>query len=146
MTHFETFVDAFSALDANSRLLDGDYVVIPPSKSSGYESTPKNALTFAEMGVDGVHFAVLTRNGSVRDDSPVVQVSPMDSEDVHLMAESFLEFLAVGCGVSMQQIDLVFAAERAGGHALVPFVTDHFQRSRFFSEEREVRRFLAGSE
>src|SRR5438093_307787 len=99
MTHFETFVDAFSSLEAHSRLLDGDCVIIPPSADSGYKSTPKNALTFASMGVDGVHYAVVTRGGSVRDDSPVVQVSPMDSDDVVRLADSFLEYLADGCGV-----------------------------------------------
>lgn len=136
MTHFESFVNAFSSLDAHSRLLDGDYVIIPPSADSGYKSTPKDALTFASMGVDGVHYAILTRGGSVRDDSPVVQVSPMDSDDAVLLADSFLEYLAVGCGVSVQQMGLIFTAERAGSRALVPFLTKHFRRSRLFSEER----------
>ncbi len=135
-THFQTFIDAFAAVEQRSRLLAGDDVLCPPSEDYGYESTPKNAVTFAAMGVDGVHYAILKRDGQVRDDSPVVHVSPMDSDDLTIMAESFLLFLAVGCGVSARKMQSVFDAERSGKHQLVAFLSEHFDRYRLLGEER----------
>ena len=115
-SHFQTFIDAFATLDPRSRLLAGDEVLWPPRENSGYQSTPTNAVTFASMGVDGVHYAILKRDGQVRDDSPVVYVSPMDSDDLTILAESLLSFLAVGCGVSARKMQSVFNAERSGKH------------------------------
>ena len=126
-THFETFIDAFGALPMSSRVLDGDTILCPPSEDYGYQSTPKNALTFASMGVDGVHYAILKRGGSVRDDSPVVQVSPMDSDDVTVLGESFLRYLADGCGVSDEEMVAVFETQRAGESRLVSFLVEHFR-------------------
>src|SRR6266446_6439094 len=130
LTHFETFIDAFAALTEPSRVLDGDTILCPASEDYGYQSTPKNALTFASMGVDGVHYAILKCRGAVRDDSPVVQISPMDSDDVLILAESFLQYLADGCGVSAQQTQIFFDAQRAGKPALIPFIVAHFRRDR----------------
>jgi hypothetical protein len=93
-------------------------------------------VTFAAMGVDGVHYAILKIDGQVRDDSPVVHVSPMDSDDITVMAESFLSFLAVGCGVSPREMQAVFEAERSGGSQLVPFLSEHFDCYRLLGEER----------
>jgi hypothetical protein len=135
-THFETFIKAFCALDTDSRFLDGDYILCPPSEDFGYENTPRNALTFASMGVDGVHYAVLRLKGAIRDDSPVVQVSPMDSDDVLVLAESFLQYLADGCQVPTQTLLGVFEAERKGNTQLVPFLTTHFEASRLLDDER----------
>src|SRR5438105_551065 len=128
--HFQTFIDAFAAVDQRSRLLAGDDVLCPPSEDFGYQSTPKNAVTFASMGVDGVHYAILKLDGQVRDDSPVVHVSPMDSNDLTVMAESFLSFLTIGCGVSAREMQSVFDAERSGEHRLVEFLSQHFDRYR----------------
>ena len=128
VTHFQTFIDAFALIEKQDRLLAGDFVICPPSNDFGYQSTPKNALTFATMGVDGVHYAVLTINGIVRDDSPVVQVSPMDSEDVFILAGSFLNYLADGCDVSTRKMQAVFKEERAGKHTLIAFLNEHFDR------------------
>ncbi len=121
-THFQTFINAFAVLERRSRLLAGDDVLCPPSKDYGYQSTPKNSLTFAAMGVDGVHYAILKVDGEVRDDLPVVQVSPMDSEDIVVLAESFLSFLADGCDVSLDEMQAVFDGERTGKRQLVPFL------------------------
>jgi len=120
------------------RVLDGDDVLVPPVEDFGYPSTPRNALTFASMGVDGVHYAVLKRGGMVRDDSPVIQVSPMDSDGVLVLAESFLQYLAGGCGISSRQLEIVFSAQRAGKRALLPFIAEHFRRARLISEERNA--------
>jgi hypothetical protein len=136
ITHFEIFIRAFAVLDERSRVLDGDNVLCPPSEDYGYQSTPKNALTFASMGVDGVHYAILKRDGVVRDDSPVVHVSPMDSDDITVLAESFLRYLADGCRVSEEQMEAVLEAERAGKPELVDFLSERFDGSSLLAEER----------
>jgi hypothetical protein len=136
LTHFQTFVDSFTTLDKDARRLAGDYILCPPSEDYGYQSTPKNSLTFAAMGVDGVHYAILRICGHVRDDSPVVYVSPMDSRDVAVLAESFLAFLANGCGVPLRKMQAVFGAERSGKRKLVPFLSKHFDFDRLLGEER----------
>ena len=129
-------MNAFARLDKRLRLLSGDYVLCPPSDDYGYQSTPRNALTFAEMAVDGVHYAILTIDGVVRDDSPVVQVSPMDSNDVIVLAGSFLLYLADGCQVSTRKMQEVIDAERASECRLVQFLAERFDGSRLFVEER----------
>ena len=129
-------MDTFAALDEDSRIFDGDHIICPPSGDYYCESTPKNALTFSEMGVDGVHYAILMLGGVVRDDSPVVQVSPMDSDDVIVVAESFLHYLAAGCGVSTEKMQSLFDAERAGRHQLLPFLSEHFDGIKLLAEER----------
>jgi hypothetical protein len=141
-THFQAFMNAYATLDKRSRLLAGDYVLCPPSEDYGYQNTPRNALTFAEMGVDGVHYAILTIDGVVRDDSPVVQVSPMDSNDVIVLAGSFLRYLADGCRVSLQKMRAIFEAEDASEHKLVPFLSEHFDGSRLLGEGR-IRKLTA---
>src|SRR5262249_59563338 len=99
---FDIFLKAAAAADGF--LLDGDSVVVPPDPDYGYNSTPRNALTFAVVGCDGVHYAILTFDGKARHDSPVVQVSPMDPKDVLVLAPSFLKYLADGCGVSAERM------------------------------------------
>ena len=135
-THFDTFINAFDALDPTSRVPDGDEIVYPPNTEVDYESTPRNAVTFAWMGVDGVHYAILKVGGVVRDDSLVVQVSPMDSDDVTVLAGSFLEYLADGCEVSSEDMLGVIEAERAGEQQLVPFLRQRFDGSRLLHEHR----------
>jgi hypothetical protein len=135
-THFQTFIDAYSAINERERELGGDYVLCPPEDDFGYSSTPKNALTFARMGVDGVHWAILKIDGEVKDDSPIVYVSPMDSHDVTIMAESLLDFLAFGCRVSPSKMEAVFDAERSGSHRLFSFLTKHFQRDGLLADDR----------
>jgi len=135
-TYFQTFIDAFATLDPRSRLLAGDEVLWPPRENSGYQSTPTNAVTFASMGVDGVHYVILKIDGQVRDDSPVAQVSPMDSNDITMIADSFLSFLADGCKVSKQKMKTVLDGERAGKRGLVAVLSEHFDLSRLLGEER----------
>lgn len=135
-THFQTFIDAFTAVDRRFRLLDGDDVLCPPSEDYGYLSTPKNAVTFAAMGVDGVHFAILKRDGQVRDDSPVVHVSPMDSDDLIVVADSLLLFLAIGCNVPTEKMQEVLEEELTGRRQLVAFLSAHFDRHRLLRQER----------
>jgi hypothetical protein len=136
MTHFDLFIRAFAVLDECSRVLDGDYILCPPSEDYGYQSTPKNALTFASMGVDGVHYAILMRDGVARNDSPVVQVSPMDSDDITVLAVSFIHHLASGCRASEEQMEAIFEAERTGKPELVDFLSERFDVSTLLAEER----------
>jgi len=138
LSYFDIFIKAFAALDDRSRVLDGDRILCPPSEDFGYQSTPKNALTFASMGCDGVHYAILKRDGLARDDSPVVQFSPMDSNDITVLASSFLRYLADGCGVSEEQMEAVFEAERAGRAELVDFLSARFDGVTLLAEERTV--------
>jgi len=142
MTHLEIFLNAFKTNGELTGAFNGNTVLIPPVKDFGYRSTPLNALTFASMDVDGVHYAVLTQNGNVSNASPVIQVSPMDEEDVIILAPSFLDYLADGCGVSKEKIESVFAAEIDGKRQLVHFLLTHFENVRMLDEER-IRDLLA---
>jgi hypothetical protein len=135
-TYFETFIDAFAGLTAPLRILDGDTVLCPPSEDFGYQSTPKNAITFADMGVDGVHYAILKLEGAVRDDSPVIYVSPMDSDDITVLGESLVGYLADGCGVCHEEMKMIFEADRAGKPQLVAFLTGHFRHNQLLEEQR----------
>ncbi len=71
-TYFQTFLDAIRDLP-DKQVLGDEWVLFPPNPDYGYDSTPKNALTFAIMGVDGLHYAILTIGGVIRDDSPVIE-------------------------------------------------------------------------
>jgi hypothetical protein len=129
-TYFETYLRALDACGDPQGVLGEEWVLHPPHPDYGYESTPRNALTFGTMGVDGVHYAILKVDGVVDDDSPVIQVCPMDFSDLYqVLAESFLTFLAVGCAVSRREMESVFATERAGEQTLVPFLKQRFKMS-----------------
>lgn len=147
MTCFETFVRAVEKTAECERdgVLGGEYLVFPPNPDYGYEATPRNALTFACMGVDGVHYAILTIDGAVCDESPVIHVSPMDfSEPYAVLGECFVSYLAAACGVTRRAMEAVFEEERAGRRVLVPFLKEHFVHSRLYDEERlrSLDRFL----
>src|SRR5215471_12430543 len=72
---FELFVRAVAQATDRRGVLGEDEIVFPPESDFGYESTPRNALTFGAMGVDGVHFAILKIAGAVTDESPVIHIS-----------------------------------------------------------------------
>jgi hypothetical protein len=112
--------------------------VYPTREKYGYEATPRNAVTFGAMGVDVVHYAILRVGGVIEDDSPVIQVAPMDFSDPYsLLAESFLEYLAVGCAVPASEMQRVFDTEREHGNALVEFLREHFDHSRLWHSDRD---------
>ncbi len=58
-TYFETFLQAVEATSERDGILGSDYIVYPPNPDYGYDATPRNAVTFAAMGVDGVHYTLL---------------------------------------------------------------------------------------
>ncbi len=89
------------------------------------------------MGVDGVHYAVLTMEGAVTDESPVIQVCPMDFDDPYqVLGENFFGFLADGCGVSREAMSDVFAGERAGTPTLVAYLRERMDMSRLSDDQR----------
>lgn len=132
-THFDSFITIVKEQAAATELLDGWDVLIPPSRDFGYESTPANALIFAALYVDGVHQAILLDNGRVTDWSAVVYVSPMDSDDLFVIADTFLNYLAVGCGVAPSEID---AHLRSGSPELVQLLRTSFRQEPLLDEER----------
>lgn len=133
---FELFTEAFASVEKPSRMLDECLVLCPPVEDFGYESTPVNAVPFLWMGVDGVHCVILKLDGQVRDDSPILDVSPMDADDLCVLAPSLKEFLAVGCGVSTADIAKCFDEERMGRSVLVNFLSPRFQRRRLMGTAR----------
>jgi hypothetical protein len=138
MTLFDTFVRAVAQAADREGVLGKDRIVFPPTPDFGYEwCAPQNALTFAAMGVDGVHYAILKIDGAVTDESPVIHVSPMDfSEPYAVLGKTFLNYLAVGCGVADSEMEAVFAAERTCSEKLVPFLKAHFDHSRLYNKTR----------
>lgn len=133
MTDFETFVAAIERLDEQERftVLGGECPVIPPDDNFGYALTPIAGVVFAMMGVDGVHYAILKRDGEIRNDSPVVHVSPMDSDSPYaLLGHTFVGYLSTVCGVTENAIRDVLDRERSGKKALATFLRDRFDHSR----------------
>jgi hypothetical protein len=136
VTPFETFTAALAACEDRRGVLGGDDPVFPPSDDFGYDCTPRNAVTFAQMGVDGVHYAVLKLAGVVRDQSPVIQVSPTDDPPVVILAESFLAYLAEGCGVTRSEMEAVLKDERHGKGGLLKTIAARFDGHRLMIAQR----------
>ncbi|HEY2527733.1 MAG TPA: hypothetical protein VGJ20_07235 [Xanthobacteraceae bacterium] len=137
MTLFDTFVRAVARAADRRGVLGDDEIVFPPEPDFGYGSTPRNALTFAMMGCDGVHYAILKIEGAVTDESPVIHVSPMDfSEPYAVLGETFLDYLAAACDVTHSEMKAVFTAERTCGEELVPFLKAHFLHTGSRSSKR----------
>jgi hypothetical protein len=136
---FTLFLKAVEHLPPGTRILGDEDVVFPPELGSGYSATPLNALVFGRMGVDGVHYAILTENGHVQEDSPVVTVSPMDFESsLYVTAKDFGDYLATGCGVDRSTLEEVLRQEEEGQRALVPFLASNFDQSRLLEDESRV--------
>jgi hypothetical protein len=136
-THFDTFVRAIGAANDRRGVLGEERLEYPPREDYGYQATPKNALTFGSMGVDCVHYAILRIDGKIDDFSPVVQIAPMDfSEPYSLLANSFLEYLAVGCGVTTAEMQNIFELEREEKPSLVEFLKKRFDHSRLWESNR----------
>lgn len=135
-TDFQIFIEAFSRLKEEDRRLDEDFILCPPVEDYGYQSTPRNALTFSEMRVDGDHEAILKIDGAIRNDSPVIHVSPMDPEDVFVVADSFLSYLADACRVDLEEMRQIIDRERSGKNVLVPYLSNRFDGTVLLDESR----------
>jgi hypothetical protein len=136
-TAFLTFLRAVSATNDRDGILGSNYLVYPPTPDFGYDATPRNALTFAAMGVDGVHYAIVTTRGVTDDASPVIEICPMDFDQVYaVLGESFLDYLATGCGVGAAEMESILDTERATGNHLIPFLRERFRHSRMLGDAR----------
>lgn len=67
------------------------------TNEGGYYCTPKNAVTFASLGVDGIHFCIIPdENDLTLESSPVYVVSPMDfGNHVNIIARNFYDFISL---------------------------------------------------
>jgi hypothetical protein len=69
-----------------------------PPKNAGYRSTPVNSITFASIGVDGIHFGSITDADVVDPMAPVVLTIPMAFEDPnYIVGNTLYDFLCFGC-------------------------------------------------
>jgi hypothetical protein len=144
-TYFDTFLRAVENAADQEGILGEEYLIYPPTPDYGYEATPRNALIFGTMGVDGVHYAILRIDGQVTDESPVIHVGPMDfSQPYVVLGATFVSYLADACAVSVREMEAMFAEERAGRQTLVPFLREHFVHSRLYDDERfrKLERYL----
>jgi hypothetical protein len=67
-------------------------------KNAGYRSTPVNSITFASIGVDGIHFGSITDADVVDPVAPVVLTIPMAFENPnYIVGNTLYEFLCLGC-------------------------------------------------
>jgi hypothetical protein len=133
MTDFETFLAAIDRLPPSERhaVLGDEHIIYPPDEQLGYESTPRDAVAFGSMGVDGVHYLILKLDGEIRNDSPVVQFSPMDfSAPYTLLGHTFADYLATVCGVDVDQIRHMMERERADESVLATFLRVNFDHRR----------------
>lgn len=133
MTDFDIFVAAIGRLPRSERytVLGDENVIYPPDEHLGYESTPRDAIAFGSMGVDGVHYLILKLDGEIRDDSPVVHFSPMDfSSPYTLLGHTFAEYLATVCGVDKDEIRRLIELERDGQSVLAEFLSANFDHGR----------------
>jgi hypothetical protein len=72
-------------------------ILFRPLIKNNYDSTPSNSSTFAQTGGDGVHYSLVTLEGKISEDSPVVMTVPMGYPKVNLIVgENLLEFLCLG--------------------------------------------------
>jgi hypothetical protein len=72
-------------------------MLIRPLAKKYYDSTPVNALSFAQTGGDGVHFSLVLLSGRISEDSPVVMTVPMNyGKDNLIVGENLIEFLSLG--------------------------------------------------
>jgi hypothetical protein len=98
---------SIAEIEAKRRGIQFPYVFDPiglnlirPLKQELYESTPKNSMSFATTGGDGVHFSFVQLNGEIVDHSPIVMTVPMNfgSENL-IVGADFEDFLCLGCEV-----------------------------------------------
>jgi hypothetical protein len=111
-------------------------IVVEPDDFQDY-GICRNVRVFASLGVDGVHYALVGIGGAIVDESPVIEVSPTDSESVRFIAPDLVHFLAWGCDVQADEISRLFEAELRGSSVLMAFLNEHFVYMRL-SEPRRI--------
>lgn len=69
-----------------------------PPRNAGYQSTPVNSLTFASIGVDGIHFGSIADGDALDPLSPVVMTIHMAFEAPNfIVGQTLYDFLCLGC-------------------------------------------------
>lgn len=135
MTAFDIFVRALGNAANVDGVLGDEFVEYPPNDEVDYWATPENAVVFGWMGCDGVHYAILKIDGQIRDESPVIQIGPMDFDEPYsLLALTFTDYLAIGCGATRKEIQDLLEDEVAARSSLLEFMREHFMQSRFWPE------------
>src|SRR6188474_787344 len=72
--------------------------LLDPPKNAGYRQTPMNSVTFASIGVDGIHFGSVTDGDEFNPESPIVVTIPMAFDDPnYIVGETLHDFLCLGC-------------------------------------------------
>ena len=89
-----TVIDKFYRIkfDENTLMLDR------PKGYACYDATPIGAKVFASMGVDGIHYCIMPREGDITlENSPVYRISPMDfaARTVVWTAKNFYDFISI---------------------------------------------------
>jgi len=136
MTYFEVFMSAARAANVDGTVYGRDDLVDPPNPDYGYWATPVNSVTFASLGVDGVHTAIITEGGKITDDSPVAYVTPMDDPPVVILAATIMDFLADGCGIDRQEMIEMLDRSSQDPHTLIRFVDSNFDMGRLLDDDR----------
>ena len=135
-TFFEAFFLAARLYSKDGMILGGYvYLVDPPKHEQEYQ-TPVNSLTFSDMGVDGVRYALIKLDGRVTNDSPVVQVDPMSSEPITVVGATFLDYLADGCNVSRDDMESLFETTRKDRRQLIEYLDSSFDFRGLLHEDR----------
>lgn len=65
-------------------------------RPSGFEEAPRNVVTFASTGGDGVHFSFLDTGSGIANDSPVVMTVPMADQPNRVVGANLRHFLGLG--------------------------------------------------
>ena len=137
MSHFDQFMKAVEAEPDRYGVLGGCEALCPPIENPGYECWPTNAVAFGAMGVDGVHYAIVKIDGRIRDDSPVVQISPMDFEEpVVFLAGSFLEYLSIACGANPEETEILLSQSSDSRAQLLDMLSERMNHALLLTEER----------
>jgi hypothetical protein len=114
-------------MDWPSVLGDAGLFLLDPPRRAYYDVTPRDSVTFAYTGGDGVHFGVLCAPEAPDadpDDGPVVMTVPMGRAKRIVLAGSVGEFLSLGASdgwFGLEQLAYdparVHARHAAGGAA-----------------------------
>lgn len=113
-------IDKFNNIDA-----DLSSIGLRRAEFPSYFCTPLNAVIFANLGVDGIHFCILpSKEDSTLENSPVYIVSPcMPEHYVEPIAASFAEFLS-----------LVVTIKDAGAMECISYIT----KEAFYSYLKDI--------
>lgn len=82
-------------------------IPIRPLENRGYFCTPKNSLSFASTGGDGVHFGIITDSKQKDASGPIVMTVPMAHTNNVVVAEDLTEFFSLGYHVGWSALEQI---------------------------------------